>query len=271
LNADLLPFALPDCVRAEGFSLRAVPETGSTNADALRALDAGHDRLFIVAGRQSGGRGRHGRPWSSPAGNLYMSLALAAPCPPPATPLLGFVAGVSLAEAVLALAPGLKPVLHLKWPNDLLLAGGKLAGLLLEGTSLPGGRTGVAIGIGVNVAAKPEGVDQAAAVLREHARAVEAGQLFSELARCLLTNLALFDSGRAFEAIRARWLDLAMPKGTPLRVKLPAGEESGTFAGLDSKGHLLLEVAGAIKSVMVGDVFPIEAPLDPEAALRSAR
>jgi BirA family transcriptional regulator, biotin operon repressor / biotin---[acetyl-CoA-carboxylase] ligase len=265
------PFALPDSLRAEGFSLLALEETGSTNADALKALEAGQDRLFIVARSQSGGRGRHGRPWTSPPGNLYMSLALAAPCPAASSPLLGFVAGVSLAEAVLALAPGLKPVLHLKWPNDLLLAGGKLAGLLLEGTSLPGGRTGIAIGIGVNVVARPEGVDQAAATLKEHARAADAGQLFAGLTERFAANLALFDAGRAFEAIRARWLALAMPKGTPLRVKLPTGEERGSFAGLDANGHLLLESAGAIKSVMVGDVFPLEAPLDPEAALRSAR
>jgi BirA family transcriptional regulator, biotin operon repressor / biotin---[acetyl-CoA-carboxylase] ligase len=187
--------------------------------------------------------------------------------PPPARRCWGL--WVSLAEAVLALAPGLKPVLHLKWPNDLLLSGAKLAGLLLEGTSLAGGRTGVAIGIGVNVAAVPEGVDQAAAVLKDHARGAEVGKLFALLAARLSANLALFDAGRGFESIRARWLDLAMPKGTPLRVKLPSGEERGTFAGLDGNGHLLLEVAGAIKSVMVGDVFPIEAPLDPEAALRN--
>jgi BirA family biotin operon repressor/biotin-[acetyl-CoA-carboxylase] ligase len=271
LTDHLLPFALPDCVRAEGFSLLMREETGSTNADALQALEGGQDRLFIVAARQSGGRGRHGRPWTSPPGNLYMSLALAAPCPSAASPLLGFVAGVSLAEAVLALAPGLRPVLHLKWPNDLLLSGGKLAGLLLEGTSLSGGRTGVAIGIGVNVAARPEGVDQAAAVLVEHTRAAEAGKLFASLAQRLAVNLALFDAGRGFETLRARWLDLAMPLGTHLRVKLPMGEERGSFAGLDVNGHLLLEVAGAMKSVMVGDVFPLEAPLDPETALRSAR
>ena len=265
------PFALPEFLRAEGFSLLALEETGSTNADALKALEAGQDRLFIVAHRQSGGRGRHGRPWSSPPGNLYMSLALAAPCPTASSPLLGFVAGVSLAEAVLALAPGLKPVVHLKWPNDLLLSGAKLAGLLLEGTSLSGGRTGIAIGIGVNVAARPEGVDQQAAVLAEHARAADSCGLFAKLAECLSVNLALFDSARGFDAIRSRWLELAMPRGTSLRVKLPSGEERGIFAGLDGNGHLLLEVAGAIKSVMVGDVFPIEAPLDPETALRSAR
>lgn len=270
MNAEPSPFALPDSVRAEGFSCLALAETGSTNADALRALEAGEDRLFIVARRQNGGRGRHGRPWASPPGNLYLSLALAAPCPPAFTPLLGFVAGVSLAEAVLALAPGLKPVLHLKWPNDLLLAGGKLAGLLLEGTSLPGWRTGVAIGIGVNVAARPEGVDQAAAVLAEHARHAAAEGLFNVLLQRLVANIALFDAGRGFDAIRRHWLDLAMPLGTPLRVRLPSGDERGTFAGLDAGGHLLLSREGAIKSIMVGDVFAEAAAFDPEQAARSA-
>lgn len=269
-NADFQPFALPESVLAEGFSCEVKPETGSTNADALKALEAGADRLFIVAGRQSGGRGRHGRPWASPPGNLYLSLALAAPCPAAVAPLLGFVAGVSLAEAVLALAPGLRQVLHLKWPNDLLLAGGKLSGLLLEGVSLAGGRQGVVIGMGVNVAGRPEGVDQAAAVLKDHARGASAAALFAALAERLVANLALFDAGRGFAGIRARWLKHAMPLGTPIRVKLPSGEQKGTFAGLDEHGQLLLQTGDLVVRVMVGDVFPLFPPLSPEEALRGS-
>lgn len=243
-------------------------ETGSTNADALAVLGRGEDRVFIVAERQTGGRGRHGRPWSSPPGNLYMSLALLAPCPTAVAPLLGFVAGVSLAEAVLALAPGLKAVLHLKWPNDLLLAGAKLSGLLLEGTTLPGGRNGVVIGIGINVAGRPEGVDQAAAVLSDHSGGASAPALFPLLAGRLVANLALFDEGRGFAKVRERWLAHAMPIGTPIRVKLPAGEQRGTFAGLDEQGQLLMAQDGMTTRVLVGDVFPLLAPLSPEEALR---
>lgn len=268
MTAILEPFALPDDLGAEGFSCVALPETGSTNADALAALARGEDRVFIVAGRQTGGRGRHGRPWASPSGNLYMSLALVSPCPAAVAPLLGFVAGVSLAEAVLAVAPGLKPVLHLKWPNDLLLAGGKLSGLLLEGTTLPGGRNGVVIGIGVNVAGRPEGVDQVAAVLADHSAKADAGALFRHLSLRLASNLVLFDAGRGFGLIRERWLSHAMPIGTPLRVKLPSGEQHGTFAGLDEHGQLLMANGYTITRVMVGDVFPLLAPLSPEEALR---
>lgn len=262
------PFALPDSLGAEGFSCLSLAQTGSTNADALAALGRGEDRVFVVAAQQTGGRGRHGRPWASPPGNLYMSLALASPCPPAVAPLLGFVAGVSLAEAVLALAPGLKSILHLKWPNDLLLAGGKLSGLLLEGTSLPGGANGVVIGIGVNVAGRPEGVDQAAAVLADHSAKADAHALFGALATRLVANLGVFDEGRGFAAIRARWLRHAMPLGTPIRVKLPASEQRGTFAGLDETGQLLMAQDGVITRVLVGDVFPLLAPLSPEEALR---
>ncbi|MCA0405571.1 MAG: biotin--[acetyl-CoA-carboxylase] ligase [Proteobacteria bacterium] len=268
MNATFQPFALPDHLGAEGFSCLTLPETGSTNADALAALSRGEDRVFIVADRQTGGRGRHGRPWASPPGNLYMSLALASPCPPAVAPLLGFVAGVSLAEAVLAVAPGLKPVLHLKWPNDLLLSGGKLSGLLLEGTTLPGGRNGVVIGIGVNVAGRPEGVEQTVAVLKDHARGADAAMLFAQLSVRLAANLALFDEGRGFAEVRQRWLAHAMPMGTPIRVKLPAGEQRGTFAGLDEHGQLLMAQDGIITRVLVGDVFPLLAPLSPEEALR---
>lgn len=266
----LQPFALPVSVEAEGFSIEAKAETGSTNADALAALGAGADRLFIVAGHQRGGRGRHGRPWQSPPGNLYMSLALKDPCPAALAPLLGFVAGVSLAEAVLTLAPGLRPVLHLKWPNDLLLGPAKLSGLLLEGTSLPGGGQGVVIGIGVNVAGRPEGVDQAAAVLKDHARSVTATSLFAVLAGRLVVNLALFDGGRGFGALRTAWLGHALPLGTPIRVKLPSGEQNGTFAGLDEQGQLLLQSGDHTLRVMVGDVFPLFPPLSPEEALRGS-
>ncbi len=268
MTSFLPPFTLPHPLQDEGFSCLFLPETVSTNADALAALARGEDRVFIVAGSQSGGRGRHGRPWSSPQGNLYMSLALAEPAPPALAPLLGFVAGVSLAEAVLALAPGLERVLHLKWPNDLLLAGDKLSGLLLEGGSLPGGRRGVVIGIGVNIAGRPEGVDRSVALLVEHARGADAPTLFGHLARRLAANLALFAAGQGFAKIRARWLQLALPLGTPLGVKLPAGERHGVFAGLDEAGRLLLAQGDFIDTILVGDVFALCTPHSPEEALR---
>lgn len=252
-----------------GFQLLHVSRAESTNVAALRAVEAGVDRFWVVADEQTAGRGRHGRTWQSPPGNLYASVGLNAPCAPATTPLLGFVAGLSLAEAILALAPDLAGALHLKWPNDCQLDGAKLVGILLEGTSLPGGKTGVAIGIGVNIAHFPEGLDQRATALAQHSDGIDPASLFEALSTRLADNLALFDAGNGFAAIREGWLRHALPLGTRLRVRLPSGERHGAFAGLDETGHLLLETNGVTETVMVGDVFPIADVLSPEAALRT--
>ncbi|WP_150287282.1 biotin--[acetyl-CoA-carboxylase] ligase [Rhabdaerophilum calidifontis] len=259
---------LSDAARAAGFSLQHRDEIGSTNSAALAAAEAGRDRAWIVADRQMAGRGRHGRGWVSPAGNLHASLALVDPCPPAATPLLGFVAGLSLAEAILALAPGLRLVLALKWPNDCLIAGEKLAGILLEGASRPGGGQAVAIGIGVNVAAVPEGLDQPATALHRHAPHADAAALFAPLSARLAANLALFARGGGFPAIRAGWLAHALPEGAPIRVRLPSGERNGVFAGLGADGQLLIRTAGGLESIIAGDVVGA-APMTPEAAVRT--
>lgn len=252
---------------AAGFFLFHQAETGSTNADAMSALTRGEDRHWVVADRQSAGRGRQGRGWVSPSGNLYASVALAAPCTPRFAPLLGFVAGLSLAEAIVGIAPALRPVLHLKWPNDALIAGVKCAGILLEGTNLPDGRSGVVIGIGVNVAHRPDGVDQAATALAEHGR-FDRDRLFVALADRFAANLTRFEGGLGFAAIRSAWLTHALPIGTPLRVRPPQGEKRGRFAGIDTEGALLLETERGIETLLVGDVFALADDLSPERALR---
>jgi BirA family biotin operon repressor/biotin-[acetyl-CoA-carboxylase] ligase len=117
-----------------GYRLQSVDATESTNDDAFRAAAAGDPgRLWIVAREQVAGRGRHGRQWSSPPGNLYASLLLVDPCEVAVAPQLGFVAGLALHQAVEAVTGVGAPRLALKWPNDLLLDRAKVAGLLLEG------------------------------------------------------------------------------------------------------------------------------------------
>ncbi|OYU50229.1 MAG: biotin--[acetyl-CoA-carboxylase] ligase [Rhizobiales bacterium PAR1] len=259
---------LSPAAQAAGFQLFHVTCAESTNAAALRAVELGADRLWIVADEQTAGRGRHGRAWQSPPGNLYASLGLAAPCPPRYAPLLGFVAGISLAEAILVLAPGLSSVLHLKWPNDCLLMGAKVAGILLEGTSLKGGETGITLGMGVNVAHFPEGLDQRATALRDHTTNIDRDRLFTTLSDRIAANLALFDQGSGFEVIRQGWLTYALPKGTRLKVKPPGGERIGAFAGIDPTGALLLETETGIEAILVGDVFPIDDITSPERAAR---
>ena len=265
---------LSQAAQTAGFQLLHVTRSESTNVAALRAVEAGADRFWVVADEQTAGRGRHGRVWQSPPGNLYASLGLRAPCPPAVMPLLGFVAGLSLAEAIAAVAPGIRAAVHLKWPNDCQIDGAKVAGILLEGTSLmaaqgfAGGQTGVAIGMGVNVRHFPAGLDQRATALVEHARDLDPGLLFEALSERTCENLVLFDQGRGFEAIRQGWLKFALPLGTALRVRLPSGERQGRFAGLDPTGHLLLETNGVTETIMVGDVFPVDDVLSPEDAMR---
>lgn len=268
IAAQASDLTLSPAAQAAGFQLFHVTRAESTNAAALRAVELGADRLWIVADEQTAGRGRHGRAWQSPPGNLYASLGLAAPCPPRFAPLLGFVAGLSLAEAILTLAPGLSGGLHLKWPNDCLLMGAKVAGILLEGTSLKGGETGLTLGMGVNVAHFPEGLDQRATALAEHSAKIDRNRLFMALSDRIATNLAVFDQGSGFESIRQAWLKHALPKGTRLKVKPPSGERIGSFAGIDPTGALLLETETGIEAILVGDVFPIDDMPSPECAAR---
>src|ERR1700724_2750639 len=142
---------------AAGVRLLANDELDSTNAEALRQKRQGqHGPLWITAERQSAGRGRRGREWISVPGNLHASLLLTDPGPAEHWPQLSFVAALAVHDAVVEVAPEISPMLELKWPNDLLLAGAKFAGILIEGE----GREeegAVAVGIGINCTAHPAG------------------------------------------------------------------------------------------------------------------
>jgi BirA family transcriptional regulator, biotin operon repressor / biotin---[acetyl-CoA-carboxylase] ligase len=243
--------ALDPKLAARGYALHHVSEIGSTNLEAKAALREGADRLWIVADVQLAGRGRHERGWVSPKGNLYASIALREPAPLANLPLLGFVAGVALVEAILALAPDLAPRLALKWPNDLLLDGVKAAGILLEGDATPEGRAGLVIGMGVNIATIPEGLDRPAVALASAANWLTRDTLFASLQKTFAETLSIFDSGRGFAAIRA-------PMGQRLSVKLPTGLVEGAFAGLDAYGALRLETARGTETVLAGDVFVLD-------------
>lgn len=250
--------ALDPHLAARGYALRHVPEIGSTNIEAKAALRMGADRLWIVADMQRAGRGRHERDWVSPPGNLYASIALLEPSPPASLPLMGFVAGVALVEAILALAPDLGSRLALKWPNDVLLDGAKAAGILLEGETAPNGKSGLVIGMGVNVARVPEGLDRPATALASAATWLTRDTLFAALQKTFADTLGMFDSGRGFAAIRARWLALSLPMGQRLSVRLPTGVLEGVFAGVDAEGALRLETRQGIETILAGDVFVLD-------------
>jgi BirA family biotin operon repressor/biotin-[acetyl-CoA-carboxylase] ligase len=244
---------------AAGMRLVAFDEIDSTNAEALRRMRAGErGPLWITAERQTAGRGRRGRSWASLTGNLHASLLLTDPGPAEYWPQLSFVAALSVHDAVVEVAPEIKPMLGLKWPNDLLLSGAKLAGILIEGE----GREeegAVAIGIGVNCAAHPADTAYPATDLRSAGATVATAELFSALSLKMLGRLAQWNRGEGFATIRTDWLARATGVGERIRIALADREIVGRFEGLDDAGGLVLVNAdGSNTAVTAGDVISFE-------------
>lgn len=230
-------------------TIRTVVETGSTNADLLHLAALGaREGEWLRAEVQTAGRGRQGRAWQSPAGNLYAStLVRLRPGDPPA-PSLALVAAVALHE-VLALHLPTPPML--KWPNDVLVAGAKLSGILLERSD-----DAVVIGIGVNVAHYPDLPGRPTTSLAAQGSAVDAVTLVEVVAEAMARWVGRWRS-EGLATIRAAWLTAAHPIGTALTVRTPDGRSlDGLFDGLDADGALLLRLANGERRVMhAGDVF----------------
>jgi len=251
---------LDPAARSLGYRLHHHASLGSTNAEALslgRAGDPG--RLWIVADSQTAGRGRVGRSWSSPVGNHYATLLLVDPCEHRLAPQLGFVAGVALAAALEAVAgPGRG--IAIKWPNDILCDGAKLAGILVEGGTRPGSPQApgfsAALGFGVNCASHPTDLSYPATHLGLVAgKAATRDALFTALSRAVVGALALWDRGRNFAGIRRAWLDHALPPGVSLAVVRQGARHVGTFQSVDVDGRLILETGSGCVTVEAGDVF----------------
>lgn len=241
----------------DGCHLIALETTGSTNAEARkRAEEGATDRTVIWAGEQTAGRGRHGRDWSSPPGNLYLSVVSRPACTIAQAPQLGFVVGVAMAEAIRALS---EILVTLKWPNDLLVDGRKISGLLLESADDGSGRVAwVIAGIGVNVQSHPESLADATDL-----RALGAEFTVEDLIEAFLPRL--FDLQDAwgrdgFEPIRERWHELALTFGTAITVKMPDGMISGHFEGIDAAGNMAVRQDGRLVRIAAGDVFPLSSP-----------
>jgi BirA family transcriptional regulator, biotin operon repressor / biotin---[acetyl-CoA-carboxylase] ligase len=228
----------------------------STNAEALRRAEAGErGPLWIVAERQSTGRGRRGRSWVSPAGNLHATLLVIDPAPAALAPQLSFVAGVALHDAAAAAAPALAPRLALKWPNDLLCGGRKIAGILVEGGGDP---VATAIGFGVNCREHPPDAEYPATDFASDGADVAATALFDLLAAAMTQRLCQWCCGTGFAAIRLAWLERAAGRGNPIRVRLADRELIGSFDTIDESGRLLLCYAGGtFEAIAAGEVFPI--------------
>lgn len=224
--------------------IREVAETGSTNEDlAALARSGAAEGLWLRADRQTGGKGRQGRTWVSPPGNLYAStLVRLRPGDPPA-PTLALVAAVALHEAVAPHAPGVQ----IKWPNDLLADGAKLAGILLEREE-----ERVVAGFGLNLAHHPHELDRPTTSLAAAGgTAPEPAAILEVLADAFARWLARWRVA-GVDPLRAAWLERAHPIGTALSTHL--GE--GLFDGLDAHGGLRLRVAeGGVRLIHAGDVF----------------
>lgn len=240
------------------FRLVSLGDVDSTNAEARRRADTGAaDGTLIRAARQLAGRGRQGRTWTSPAGNLYMSLILRPACPPAAAANLGFIAAVALADALGEVLPG-DATVTCKWPNDVLVDGRKVAGILVESaTSNPATVDWAIIGMGVNVAWHPAATDSLypPTSLAACGAGVTPDALLACLARHLERTLERWQ-GAGFAPVRAAWLARAHALGGPLSVRLDGGAVSGLFRDIDGDGALVLEVDGTPRRIAVGDVFP---------------
>ncbi|MGB7037196.1 MAG: biotin--[acetyl-CoA-carboxylase] ligase [Xanthobacteraceae bacterium] len=245
---------------AAGVRLETFASVGSTNKEArLRAQRGDAAPLWITAVTQTEGRGRMDRSWASPPGNLYASLLLREPASPERAPELGFVAALAVRDAVIAEAAALAPQLAFKWPNDLLLAGDKCAGILIEGEVDVANRVNAVVGIGVNCANHPDNTAYPATHLAAHGAEVAAERLFRQLSGAMYRRLAMWDRGQAFSAILGDWLSAVSGLGEEIIVRNGSGEKRGRFVGLDPAGRLVLQTqAGAAEKISTGDVFPLD-------------
>lgn len=261
-------FSLAPSAAAAGYRLEAHGSVGSTNALAMERAQAGDaGDLWIVASQQLTGRGRRGRDWATPPGNLAATLLLVERFAPGAAATLGFVAGLALSDALdlavpdaaVAVAPDgadhRSGRFALKWPNDVLAGGAKLAGILLESSLMSDGRTAVALGIGVNVVSQPEDVPYPATSLKRLGAGIDAAELFLALSHAWVDNSRLWQGGRGLDAIRERWLERAAGLGAQVAVRIDGRVARGTFETIDENCRFVIrEADGSLLRISAGDV-----------------
>lgn len=243
-------------VHQNGFSVDYFEVVGSTNDLAMeRVRSGGSGNHWIVAGEQNKGRGRHGRVWTSPAGNLYASLTLKDPCPVSLGFQLGFVAALSIYSAVEASGVD-RSLLGLKWPNDVLANGAKLSGILIEGTLLSDHSFAVVIGCGVNVSSHPSDTPYPATNLRDLGVDTTIEAVFSALTKEFRKWLDVYENSMQFSKIRTAWIARSLGMNRPVEIRNNGSVRRGIFSGLDENGCLLLDQDGMIVRIEAGDVFP---------------
>ncbi len=229
--------------------LRRYDTLDSTNEEARRLAKSGaRGPLWIVSAAQTAGRGRRGRVWISESGNLFATLLM--PVTTSLSAQLGFVAGLAAADAIAAHAPGAE--VALKWPNDVLLNGKKVAGILLETL----GHDSLAIGIGINLVHYPRETETPSiSIAAVMGSPPDFDGILLRLARAMTAWYEIWLRG-GFQPVRKAWLMRASGLGHAIRARLADSEREGVFEDIDEDGALLLrDSAGTLTRITAGDVF----------------
>ncbi|WP_294225211.1 biotin--[acetyl-CoA-carboxylase] ligase [uncultured Shimia sp.] len=244
----------------EGYGRRVLAEVDSTNAEAARIAPELAGPEWILGLHQTQGRGRRGRAWVDPIGNFAGTLVMRPTEAPDQVALRSFVASLALYDAFVAVT-GRTDGLALKWPNDVLLNGGKVAGILLESAGMAGGAVShIAIGIGVNLAHAPDtrAVETQAtppvSLLSETGASVTPEEFLDALAAAYARWEAQFVT-YGFDPIRTAWLARAARIGEVITARTTRDETTGTFETVDSAGNLVLKTAKGRVAIPAADIF----------------
>jgi len=232
---------------------------GSTNEEAKRlARAAAAEGTLVWAFQQTAGRGRRGRAWASPPGNLYTSVVLRPQCPVDQAAQLGFVAALAVGDTLTSTTEKQLDTLSYKWPNDVLLSGRKTAGILLE-SELGENEVleFVVVGVGINLLSSPRETEfPATSIAEEDLGTVSPSAALEGFAHHFQAWAARWRE-TGFGPIRTAWRARAMALGETIRVRLEPATLHGRFIDIDQQGALLLESAGELRRIAAGEVFPV--------------
>jgi BirA family transcriptional regulator, biotin operon repressor / biotin---[acetyl-CoA-carboxylase] ligase len=240
------------------FGIVELDEVDSTNAEALRRADIVARPTWVFAHRQTAARGRRGRAWITDPGNFAGTLLIRPDCPPREAAQYSFVAALALRDSLAGFASA--SAIGLKWPNDVLLNGGKVAGILLETTGLAGRIGSLAIGIGVNLSSAPDSAHvepgaTAPVCLRGETGADIAPRAFLDVLAAAFASVDQFRARHGFQGIRDLWLAGAMRRGETITARTMTESVEGVFQAIDDTGALVLMTPAGRRTIPAADVF----------------
>ncbi|GAA5094450.1 biotin--[acetyl-CoA-carboxylase] ligase [Bartonella acomydis] len=252
-------YILSDFAQKQRYSVESYESVASTNLIAQQKARNGHQGyLWIVAQEQLQGRARRGRSWASPKGNLYSSLLLINGIVHKTAAQLGFVAGISVVEAIQQFVENEQrrnDIVGLKWPNDILLRGAKSSGILLEIFKLSSRQDALVIGIGINVKYHYEHAPYLTSSLEDLGLHIEPAQLFTVLTEYFAKNYLLWKQRGGSNIIREKWLSHSVHLGQYVKVVNDEKIIEGIFEGLDRDFNCIIQQTNGQKAIITaGDV-----------------